>query len=89
MRTEFQIDYDSGESGLANGIFQSLVGMVVSLKLRADSGYPTQVYIMRVDDDGDVVVCELDDNHMPIENANWAIPQEEIFRVRVGTGSFA
>lgn len=90
MRTEFHIEHDPGESGLATDMFQSLVGMVIDIELRGSNpGYPEHVYVLRIDPDGDVVVCELDDKGLPVENVTTAVPQAEIYRVRVATGSFS
>ena len=90
MRTEFLIDHDEGESNLIDEIFQSVIGMVVDIELRSNIiGYPSaNVYVLRIDSDGDVVVCDIDDQGMPQENITTAIPQAEIFRVLVRTGSF-
>jgi hypothetical protein len=89
MRTEIIIDYDAGESTVATELFCALIDRVVNLKLSSD-GFPTEnVYVLRVDPDGDVVVCELDEQGAPIENVTDAIPQDCIERVMIATGNYA
>jgi hypothetical protein len=91
VRTEIIIDHDPGESSTVADLYGVLVGRVVDLDLDlTGSGYPAKdVYVVRVDEDGDLVVCERDAWGEPIENATWAIPQDAILRVRVAVGSFA
>lgn len=89
MRTEFIIDHDAGESSTVRDLYGALVGRIVDLEIPDNTGYPAEdVYVVRVDSDGDVVVCE-SDGRGPIETGTWAIPQEVIRRVRVSLGSFA
>lgn len=64
---------------------RSLAGYTVDITLspEGDTGYPTQsVSIVRIDEDGDVVVCETDDGE-PISNATWAIPSNYVQKVTV------
>jgi hypothetical protein len=90
MRTEFIVEHDS-ESGVLSEMYEALIERVVDLELRDGRAmYPTEgVYVIRVDNDGDVVICERDDAGVPMEHATFAIPQDEIYRVRIALGSFA
>lgn len=89
MRTEFVIDYDPGMSGVANELFCVMIDRVVDLKITDNTGYPSEhVYVVRVDGDGDLVVCETEGG-LPLENATWAIPQALIERVMIVTGNYA
>jgi hypothetical protein len=71
----------------------ALVDLTVDLHLTRDGrsgGYPTvDVHVLRVDGDGDLVICETDANGTPITNSTWAVPQELIERVVVPLGDNA
>lgn len=72
---------DAGDAA-ARGI-SAFAEFVVDLEL-TNQGYPhKRVLIVRVDEDGDVVVCETDDDGVPIRNSTWAIPLEVIKKVTV------
>jgi 3-isopropylmalate dehydratase small subunit len=87
MKTTFEVEY--GEASPTVGdVYSALTGLVVDLDVDND-GYPSEnVYILRVDDDGDVVVCETGVG-VPQEHATWAIPQACIQRVIVKLGEYA
>lgn len=66
----------------------ALIGRTVDME--ADAGYPTvDVHVLRVDGDGDLVVCETDDMGAPIINSTWAVPQASIRAIRVPLGDCA
>lgn len=90
MRTEIIIDHDAGNSATVTEMYEACIGLVVSFEIRDNTGYPDKnVCVLRIDEDGDVVVCELDDKGEPREGETWAIPQEAIYRVHIGLGSFS
>jgi hypothetical protein len=88
MQTVFTVEY-SDSSATVTAMFDALTERVVRLTVTND-GYPSDdVYVLRVDDDGDVIVCELDDQGAPLTNSTWAIPQPAITGVTVKLGDFA
>jgi hypothetical protein len=85
------IEFASGAWEAAARGIAAYAEFIVDLDLTND-GYPhAQVMILRVEDDGDVVVCETegDDSapiatpRTPIRNSTWAIPLEVIKKVTV------
>lgn len=67
----------------------ALVGFTVDLEVTG-SGIPSEnVHVLRVDGDGDLVICETDDHGVPIDNSTWAVPQFEIRSVTVPLGDMA
>jgi len=91
MLTHFQIDGDDPVGALSQRMFQALIGYVVDIEFRAPAdytGYPCEhVYVVRVDDDGDVVVCEMNDDGTPAEHSTVAIPQNIIYRTFISVGN--
>jgi hypothetical protein len=86
--TTFEVDFVDA-SPTVTGMYGALVDRVVDFKLTND-GYPHEnVYVLRVDGDGDVVVCELGDDGVPVTNSTWAIPQDVIRHVVVKLGDAA
>lgn len=78
----------SEASAAVSEILGAFIGLTVDLK--AEGGYPTRnVHVMRVDSDGDLVICETDDDGVPITNSTWAVPQTAITRVATTTGDDA
>lgn len=91
LSIDFVTDLDPGNnSGTVSGALESLLDLTVDLDLtRPGGGYPSEnVYVLRVDSDGDLVVCEIVDGE-PRPNSTWAIPQTEIKRIRVPLGAAA
>lgn len=71
-----------GASPTVSEAMAALVGRTVDLE--CTEGYPSgKVYALRVDDDGDLVVCELDAGGRPLSHSTWAIPQGDIRRITV------
>lgn len=91
MRTEFLLDHDPDGSQTVTNMYEACIDRVVDIELRgANTGFPTKdVYVLRVDEDGDVVVCEPDDQGMPQQHSTFAIPQSAIYRVRIFLGNLA
>lgn len=90
MKTEFIIEHDTEGSGTLTEMYGALTGRIVDIELRGTNpGYPEHVAVLRIDPDGDVVVCELDDKGSPQMHSTFAVPQAEIFRVSIATGSFS
>jgi hypothetical protein len=68
----------------------SLIGLMVDLDIPDNSGYPdANVYVVRVDEDGDLVVSETDERGAPIEGMTWAVPQAVIRNIYVPLGEQA
>lgn len=79
----------SGSSSAISEALGALIGFTVDLDVKND-GYPSKnVHVLRVDGDGDLVICETDDRGIPIDNSTWAVPQFEIRRVTVPLGDKA
>lgn len=86
--TTFEVEFVDASPTLSE-MYGALVDRVVDFTLTND-GYPHEnVYVLRVDGDGDVVVCELGDDGVPLTNSTWAIPQDVIRHVVVKLGDAA
>jgi hypothetical protein len=78
-----------GPSAAMTGILEALIGYVIELEAPGYYSAASDVYVDRVDPDGDVVVRELDARGVPEPNVWTAIPQEAIESIRVATGEDA
>lgn len=70
---------------------ESPVALVMALRALVDwaiegdftnDGYPSDCAILNADDDG-LTICEYDDSGVPIRNATWLVPWDEIRRITV------
>lgn len=78
----------SESSSVISEALRALIGFTVDLDVSND-GYPSEnVHVLRVDADGDLVICETD-RGIPIEAATWAVPQSVIRSVKVPLGDMA
>lgn len=92
MKEDIRLDIRFTASEPSSAISEALgalIGLTVDLDVGND-GYPSKnVHVLRVDGDGDLVICETDDHGIPIDNSTWAVPQFEIRSVRVPLGDEA
>jgi hypothetical protein len=89
MKTVFEFNFDPNESTVVVNAYEALAGRVVDLDVLANVRHRKHVAVLEVDDDGDVVVCELDHLGRPQYQDAYAIPQDKITRVKIDTGSHA